>query len=862
MAHKVPGDIDSVGEDHTVRRRLLWILLGGLVLRLVLGYVCPGYGPDVHTFKSWCLRITRVGPLEFLGGEWSRVSPGTIFPLYALVLWPLGWIWSLFDPTFVHWESPAFGLWIRLPGLLSDVVSFLAIYRIATLFGKPRESLEAAGLVYLSPALVFISAVWGHVDSLILAFLLSGAVALCQGRTSLGILLTGAAGLVRAQAFLFLPLALALAWRRRQIVPALRTVGILVVLALLLGALLLPGRAVQLYSQQFREFPVTTINAFNLWFPLGNWASDNDPLSSFLHLSRFHWGLVLFSLVLAFGAVKVATGHGDACYLREQGLVALGIFLLSTRVHERQLLHALAFLAFFPAYRRSYHLLTLTLSLNVLWVLGVHPAWGKAVEAGWGSFLAVVNLIVYLHLQFGTIGREEVAAPHRATPYSSTWPECGKPSRPYSEIVRLDGRDLILILVMTVAFGFLRFHHLANPSDLLFDEVYHAKSGQEIYQGKAPNEWVHPPLAKLLIGLGILKYGMNSFGWRFVPWVAGTLLLPFLYVLCRNILPDRRTAVVGTLLFALDGCYFVLSRTAMTNVFALFFQLATLVFFLLYLKQASNKDGRLGHGWYLMATSLAISLGVSTRWTCLWLLALVASLYGFHTVFVLKIHTQGSSSSRTALVFLMATLSGILHFILIPSCVYLASYYPLVAWNVYPDYHYVVSLQPQIWRFHTTFTTHHPYYSQWYTWCFTHRPVWYHYKDSGGVVTGIIALGNPFLWWLSVPAIIVSTILAARQKNPLVLFACFAWAGLYLPWILSPRVLNYSHYYTEPLPYACIALAWLGSLGLRWDRTFRTEYYVLIIAIAMCFAFFYPLYSATPMSRSGYDLRIWSKNWI
>ena len=46
----------------------------------------------------------------------------------------------------------------------------------------------------------------------------------------------------------------------------------------------------------------------------------------------------------------------------------------------------------------------------------------------------------------------------------------------------------------------------------------------------------------------------------------------------------------------------------------------------------------------------------------------------------------------------------------------------------------------------------------------------------------------------------------------------FAGAGfffLYLPWGLSPRTLNFSHYLFEAIPYACLALAIF--LDEAWD---------------------------------------------
>jgi predicted membrane-bound dolichyl-phosphate-mannose-protein mannosyltransferase len=865
----VPDLHDPKAEARWARRTLILLVAGGLALRLVVAFWAAGHGPDLQAFKSWCIHVARVGPRDFFtaSGESPTIAVGLSQPLYVLLLWPLGLAWKLLDPTFESWRSPLFSLLVRLPCIAGDLLCVLAVHRLAARYVPPRRALATGALLYLNPALIVVSSVWGQTDSLIAGFVLAGTAALIEGWIAAGVLLTGAAALVHAHAVVFLPLALALAVRRGRTVAAIQGLGALAVTALAVSLLLAPAHGMKLFTGQLSAHPHTTSNAFNLWFVLvGNTEPDGELLIGRIGLSRHAAGLLLLMAVVGSSAIRVAARDSDVVFMRELALTGLGAFLLATRVHERWLLYPVAVLVLFPGFRTEYATLSATLLANCLWALGASASWGKAVEGGWGMFLAAVNLLAWVRVAWQPA--EDPASDLDYAPYAV---DVSRPAKPWLEreresedtgVVALDRRDLALMLVLTLAFGGLRHHNLAAPADLIFDEVYHAKAGEEIYAGKAPNEWVHPPLAKLIIGLGIKAHGMNSYGWRFMPWLAGTLVLPLLYILSRNVIPDRRFAVLGALLLALDGCYFVLSRTAMTNVFAVFFEVATLTLFLLYLKQASRPAGRLGHGWYLLGTSLMASLGVSTRWTCLWLLAFVAATYGLHTIWAFRMHTRHLSASGAATAFVLATLSGVLHFVLIPGAIYLASYYPLVKWGCYPDYRYVVGLQPQIWKFHTTFTTHHPYYSEWYTWCFTRRPVWYHYKDEKGIVTGILALGNPVLWWITVPGVILAAWVAWRERDALAAFPSVAWAALYLPWVLSPRTLNYSHYYLEPVAYACVAIAGLLYRAWKKDRSFWMESAAVVALVALAFAFFYPLYSCTPLPRDSYSRRIWSSKWI
>ena len=95
--------------------------------------------------------------------------------------------------------------------------------------------------------------------------------------------------------------------------------------------------------------------------------------------------------------------------------------------------------------------------------------------------------------------------------------------------------------VVTLIAGAIRLVNLDYPKGKIFDEVYYAKAGcvqvteaseKECLVDSADerywveNEWdmgswVHPPLGKLTIGLGIEAFSMSSFGWRITSALAG-----------------------------------------------------------------------------------------------------------------------------------------------------------------------------------------------------------------------------------------------------------------------------------------------------------------------------------------------------
>jgi dolichyl-phosphate-mannose--protein O-mannosyl transferase len=84
----------------------------------------------------------------------------------------------------------------------------------------------------------------------------------------------------------------------------------------------------------------------------------------------------------------------------------------------------------------------------------------------------------------------------------------------------------------------------------------------------------------------------------------------------------------------------------------------------------------------------------------------------------------------------------------------------------------------------------------------------------------------------------------------------FAGAGfffLYLPWGLSPRTLNFSHYLFEAIPYACLSLGVL--LDREWDTSRRPAAFGYVALAAALFVLFLPFLTALPVPEKLWALR-------
>jgi dolichyl-phosphate-mannose-protein mannosyltransferase len=386
---------------------------------------------------------------------------------------------------------------------------------------------------------------------------------------------------------------------------------------------------------------------------------------------------------------------------------------------------------------------------------------------------------------------------------------------------------LVAALVTLLAAAF-RLPRLGYPPEEIFDEVYHAKTAQEYLLGQPPTEWVHPPTAKLLIAVGVYFFGYTSWAWRLAPALAGVALAPVFYFLARRVLATERAAILATLLLLCDGVYLVQSRTAMTNIFAVLFQVtAALLVVSSALKEKLPTAGMLAAGFWL-------GLALSTRWTSLF-------AAGFLGLVVLVVRGRRLLTLREMALVVTA-------FAIVPGLLYTLSYVPwMLQGHSLLD---MAELQRQIWAYHAGLRAEHPYFSSWYTWPWLHRPTWYFYQEQGDAVKGIVAIGNPLLWWSAIPSSLWVLWSGLRRRDPRRLFAAFGFLCLYLPWGISPRTLNFSHYFFEAIPYACLGLAslmdeaWDGSLG-SVPRTY------LLVVVAL-FLFFMPILTGLPIPTSAF----------
>lgn len=378
--------------------------------------------------------------------------------------------------------------------------------------------------------------------------------------------------------------------------------------------------------------------------------------------------------------------------------------------------------------------------------------------------------------------------------------------------------DGVLLPAVALVGGLLRLIRLNDPSTIIFDETYYAKDAcwyvnvsSTLCTIEHEQTQVHPPLGKWLIAIGIRIFGYNAFGWRIAAAIAGTITVALLYLLALRLLRSTTGATVSALLLALDPLHYVQSRTSMLDVFVPMFGVAAFLFLVLDRERivdgivdrpADPVGDRAAEGPRSRALSgrpwrLAAGAAAGAATACKWSGGLILL-----AVIVLSIAWEISARRKDGegRAFLRAlreeTPSIVLWLFVVPSLVYLATYPgrlegKMIAapWAEGSAVRALVERHQYMYSFHSDLDATHSYQSPAWSWILLKRPVSYAFEtEPNGDYKEILATGNPFTWWASLPAlayVLYRWSRAGRDRLTRpegVILGGFAFT--YLPWLL------------------------------------------------------------------------------
>jgi dolichyl-phosphate-mannose--protein O-mannosyl transferase len=482
---------------------------------------------------------------------------------------------------------------------------------------------------------------------------------------------------------------------------------------------------------------------------------------------------------------------------------------------------------------------------------------------------------------------------------------------------------LAVVLIATA----IRLIGLANPKGKIFDETYYATEGQELFDHGV--EWkndhgdfvVHPPLGKWIIGIGEWFFGRGGsgwlehgeFGWRISAVVFGALSILLLVRIGRRLFGSTVLGCAAGLLMALDGMHFVLSRSALLDMFLMTFILAAFGCLVMDRDQRRrrwlaalesgldpSKPGRanrprVGVPWWRLAGAVMIGCAAGVKWSALWHFLLFVII-----ILAWEISLRRSVGVRRPWRDAILDEGGwILAFVGITAVVYLATWTGWLLSDSGWDRHYVAQQLHQreipvigalqnLWEyhkqalhFHTTLDDKHRYQSWPWQWLLLGRPVAFYYSDKGGCGAAscsaeVLLLGTPILWWSFLPALAGLVWFGVTRRDWRAAAIGLAAAAGIVPWFwyeLDSRTMFY--FYALPsLPFLVLAVVYvLGAIigpaaprghPLPDRRLFGTVFAAVYIGlVAMCFAYFYPIYTGRVITYAQWTARMWlGGRWI
>ena len=414
-------------------------------------------------------------------------------------------------------------------------------------------------------------------------------------------------------------------------------------------------------------------------------------------------------------------------------------------------------------------------------------------------------------------------------------------------------------------------HPSSSKSRTYFDEIYFVRTAEETLDLQEPSERTHPPMSKLIIAASIGVLGHNPFAWRFAGVLFATAGILLVYLFARRMFKSSRAGLIAAFLLTFEFMHFVQARIATGESFILFFVIAMFYCFYRYYENPERE------GKWLFLSLVFFGFGFATKWVV---------MYGFVglvlLLFLMKFRKPTIRASEV-LWFVGGGVTAI--------AIYMLSWIPyFLAGHGLGDWW---NHQYFMFSFHSGLTAGHPFSSEWWSWPWMLRPLWIYLGRFDGTEAYISSMGNPALWWASVPLIVLTTWLAVRKFLPplyrklsqrfsksktdstqqnggegllakIDMTAAFIVIPFLIQWIFFVfigRVLFIYHFFPNVLFTILAATLWAEWLWkkYKWGKWVIAAYLVINV---VCFAIFFPVISGLPMTTHYWDVFRWMRGWV
>ena len=492
-------------------------------------------------------------------------------------------------------------------------------------------------------------------------------------------------------------------------------------------------------------------------------------------------------------------------------------------------------------------------------------------------------------------------------------------------------------LSITLLAFLIRIQNLGYPKNLVFDETYYAKDAWTLLHFGYERSWpdnandailagdvtgwsdspafiVHPPLGKWLIALGEHWFGMNAFGWRFMACVFGSLLVFATIRLARRLSRSTLIGGIAGVLLTLDGLAFVMSRTALLDIFQAVFLVAAVAccvadrdWYRHRLANLLDRSGRPDFGgtfgpivWlrpWRLAAGVMFGAALGCKWNSIFVLAVFGALGVLWDVGARRL---AGADWRSWLAVLVDGIPAFIRMVVVAVAVYLSTWTGwLMTTDGYdrgwgqnnPDHPWVAAFgerfasllwyHKEIYEFHTGDYINkatHPYDAHPAGWLAMLRPTGFDAVNDikpgtdgcvgpENCIRVITAMGTPVLWWMAAIALVVCVVWWIGGRDWRFGVPVLGALATYLPWFNYTDRPQFFFYAITIVPFTVIGLAMvLGLILGPADGPGRRQGAVIVgVAVALVavnFAWIYPILTDELLPYSQWLARMWLRTWI
>jgi dolichyl-phosphate-mannose-protein mannosyltransferase len=404
----------------------------------------------------------------------------------------------------------------------------------------------------------------------------------------------------------------------------------------------------------------------------------------------------------------------------------------------------------------------------------------------------------------------------------------------------------VFIVIMIVGGVLIRIQDPAWPTWFTFDEEPFVKNAHSYALAVADNN-DHPPFGKMLIAVGMLLFGYNSLGWRFVPLLFGLQSVCLAYWLGRVVFGNKRAGWMAAAFMAADGFFISYSRSGLLDGMMISFMLWGMV---------AALGARTWRG--VLAAGVLIGLSTSVKWSgAMTAIPAAVGILMMRRVSIFSVLWLGVIPVVHTLIWMGALrLTG-------------KASDPVSTWKV------IIGL----YKHHLDLGHYkNDLSSPWYGWPILMHPVVIKASTSGLKSRSSSSVGNLISWAMSdllLVAIPITTLVIAIRTRfrrywltmldaPTmrgVLLMLVGWFAFMAPWLATRSTrgnYTFSHYY---LPCYAFLLVMLGGLAAHLERKYPkviTTYVGLVLVMAIFFA---PVWGEFSLSATATNMRLWFPAW-